>query len=219
MTQCFQWEEDSIFGNEDSKPAEEGFLEFILPMLAANEASKALAPKPAETPPPAAPAPAPSGGGVNIGDIAALIAAIRGTDPRPAPTGGGSGGDPVTGALVGSLAARGLSPSISTSGLQAALGSIASPGTDESRLARLAGQAARDVEQTIGPQLSRVRDMLDLQQTQTTATSEHRGLVSRDQYRQAVLDRLDRLERGQTVRQAAPGQASSISRAFRVTLR
>lgn len=216
----FQWEEDTFFGND---PVEEGIIPEIIGMIMANESAKKAA-----TPPPAAPAPS-GGSGINLADVAALIAAIRGTDPK-------TGGDPATGAMVGSLAARGLAGSgasapasggidpvtgalIGSSLAQSTLGSIASPGTDESRLERLAGSAARNVERTLGPQLSRVRDALDYQQTQATATSEHRGIVSRDQYRQAVLGRLDRLQAEITrLRPGSPAR-SAVERAIRVTLR
>lgn len=215
-----QWEEDPIFGND---PVEEGIIPEIIGMIMANESAKKAA-----TPPPA-PVAAPASSGINLGDVAALIAAIRGTDPK-------TGGDPATGAMVGSLAARGLAGSsgsapasggidpvtgalIGTSLAQSTLGSIASPGTDESRLERIAGSAARTVDSRLGPQLSRIRDALDYQQTQATATSEHRGIVSRDQYRQAVLGRLDRLQA--EVARLRPGSPArtSMERAIRVTLR
>lgn len=218
----YQWEEDDWMN--DDKPAEEGFLEFIIPMLAAEAAKGAISPPAAARPAGASvdatggvvrPTPAQGGGGGGLDPmgVAAIIAAARGND-----RGGGSSGDPVSGAMLGSLAARGLTPEGRSTTLPA-LGTIGTPGVSEPRLEAMARDAARTVDARISPQLRRVQDMLDYSQTQAEATSEHRSILGRDAFRGQVLDRLQqiqqRVDSGATV---SPTAQARIQRAIRVTL-
>lgn len=219
---CFQWEEDDMFYDEE--PAEEGFLEFVIPAIIgatqgreqgrAEAEAAARAARPAATVP-AAVAPG-GGGGMDPATIIALATALRGGPSTPAS--GGGQGDAAQGALLGSLAAGGLRPPTTAAVLPAGL---STPGVSEPRLEALARDTTRAVDGTLSPQLGRIGDMLDYAEAQRSATSEHNALMRRDAFQSRVIGDLTALRQAASSRSTASPDASRarLERVVQVLLR
>lgn len=134
-------------------------------------------------------------GGGGAGGLAPLLAAV---------TGGGSGGlaGQVGASTAGSFLATQLAKAAerpdpqAQAGLQE-LGRRAAQDPIINAQDRAARDTVQRVKEALGPELDGIRQLARERSLQVQATSEHRELIARDEFRREVLARLRALEAGQ----------------------
>lgn len=149
-------------------------------------------------------------GGQNPGALGPLGAALQGggggglAPLLAAVTGGGSGGlaGQVGASTAGSFLATQLAKAAerpdpqAQAGLQE-LGRRAAQDPIINAQDRAARDTVQRVKEALGPELDGIRQLARERSLQVQATSEHRELIARDEFRREVLARLRALEAGQ----------------------